>query len=573
MKTMAVFSSRRRFLPLIMLAKTMNLFCWSIQSENRRVSAFIIVSRQKKNYHRHRLLSATTTTSSLQHTVSSVDENSIPDVPRKFIPFPFSYHQEVDVKIESLTNRGWGVARINIDAEPSSLTPPPPPPPTTTTTTTTTTSSQNEETTKDIDESSLIPPRRSWVVMVPNVIPGERVVARIFRNYRSYSEADLVEVVEASPDRIVPPCSLASECGGCQYQHITISRQRDMKTQHATEAYQQFSGGDGDDSWFPDVRPCLGTEHILHYRSKLTPHYAQAGAAVGFQKQTSRQVIPVESCLIATHAVNEKYQQMRQDLLQAAAAAKISEAQRRKQDDSSQEEVPTLTKKQKKKLTGATLFFRQGNLDDPYIATSEKETIHTTVHNIDFYYQAGNFFQNNYYVLPMMVDLVLDQATRVLPNDNNTAAGSRPTHFVDCYCGSGLFALSCAHAFDKVIGIEINTAAVAEATHNADINKIPNVSFVAATAETIFESIQGFPRHETVVIVDPPRKGCSEEFLALLFDFAPARIVYMSCDVVTQARDARMIVDAGYSCTSIQPIDLFPQTRHIESLAVFEKHR
>ena len=145
------------------------------------------------------------------------------------------------------------------------------------------------------------------------------------------------------------------------------------------------------------------------------------------------------------------------------------------------------------------------------------------------------------------------------------------THLADCYCGSGLFALSAAAQFEKVVGIEINDKAIAEATVNANANNITNCEFLAASAENIFDVIPNFPRASSVVVVDPPRKGCSEEFLQQLYDFGPARVVYMSCDPTTQARDAAGLVEHGYKITSLLPFDLFPQTRHIESLMILDK--
>jgi tRNA (uracil-5-)-methyltransferase len=126
--------------------------------------------------------------------------------------------------------------------------------------------------------------------------------------------------------------------------------------------------------------------------------------------------------------------------------------------------------------------------------------------------------------------------------------------------------LSAAKHFEVITGIEINKQAIEEATANAVTNEITNCEFKAASAENIFSVIQDFPRDTTAVVLDPPRKGCSEEFLEQLYEFAPRRIVYMSCDPTTQARDAAGIVAAGYKITSVQPFDIFPQTRHIECL-------
>jgi 23S rRNA (uracil1939-C5)-methyltransferase/tRNA (uracil-5-)-methyltransferase len=200
-------------------------------------------------------------------------------------------------------------------------------------------------------------------------------------------------------------------------------------------------------------------------------------------------------------------------------------------------------------------------------------------------------------MLPVMVKYVVEAAVK------GNAKNEKMTHLIDCYCGSGLFCLSSAASFEQCVGIEVNAKAVEEATANAELNGIENCAFVAASAEAIFESttpikglvlaeddtdeadvsieaktaslspslVQDFPRDTTVVVCDPPRKGCSEEFLEQLYNFGPQRVVYMSCDAATQARDARGIVDAGYTITSVQPFDLFPQTRHIECLMIFER--
>ena len=184
-------------------------------------------------------------------------------------------------------------------------------------------------------------------------------------------------------------------------------------------------------------------------------------------------------------------------------------------------------------------------------------------------------------MLPVMDDLVVNAARK--PNGR----GDAMSHLIDCYCGSGLFCLGSAKHFDVCVGIEVNDLAVQEAEGNAELNGITNCKFVSASAEAIFESedpvvvqqdegettilVRDFPRDNTAVVVDPPRKGCSEEFLEQLYAFGPARVVYMSCDPATQARDAKGLVGAGYEITSIQPLDLFPQTRHIECLTIFER--
>jgi len=240
------------------------------------------------------------------------------------------------------------------------------------------------------------------------------------------------------------------------------------------------------------------------------------------------------------------------------------------------------------------------------VETDPNVYVTAVVGDLTFRFMAGNFFQNNPFVLPVMVDHVVEAAVR------RNGRGEKMTHLIDCYCGSGLFCLSSSAHFEVCVGIEVNEKAVEEARINARSNGIRNCEFVAASAEAIFESrepvtlktlvpstttknmaitttdnasppstartntrpsilVDDFPRDTTTVIIDPPRKGCSPEFLEQLYQFRPERVVYMSCDPATQARDSSGIVAAGYRIVAIQPFDLFPQTRHIECLATFER--
>jgi 23S rRNA (uracil1939-C5)-methyltransferase/tRNA (uracil-5-)-methyltransferase len=462
---------------------------------------------------------------------------------------------------------GWGVGRTKIDMEASD--------------------DDDVENNNDHDDSTTVEDDRLWVVMVPHVVVGELVTVRIFRNFKSYSEADLVTIVEASPHRVEPRCALAGVCGGCQYQHMSIEAQRDWKTTHVQEVLlqQQIQGYCNEDESKMEVLvlPTMGTEEVYEYRSKITPHYQaprEVGVdtyemdAIGFQQSSNRILVDVPECIIATSAINQKYKETREVLLQRAKEGLLNQQ-------------PNKKKKGKRgrqggdKAKGATLLFRQADdhEGESVVVTDHTQYMTTTVKDLSFRYLAGNFFQNNNYVLPLMVDAVVHAATQP------TTSGNKPSYLIDCYCGSGLFALSAASKFDLCVGIELNKKAIEEATANAQLNGIANCQFVAASAEAIFTSpprlevegyehqeVQTFPREDTVVVLDPPRKGCSTEFLEQLYEYSPQRIVYMSCGPATQARDAKGIVEiGGYEIVSIQPFDLFPQTKHVECLIVFEK--
>jgi 23S rRNA (uracil1939-C5)-methyltransferase/tRNA (uracil-5-)-methyltransferase len=143
---------------------------------------------------------------------------------------------------------------------------------------------------------------------------------------------------------------------------------------------------------------------------------------------------------------------------------------------------------------------------------------------------------------------------------------------VDAYCGSGLFALTAAPSFERVAGVEISESSVKFARENAQANGIQNATFQAGDAAAIFQGLD-FPSTESVVVIDPPRKGCEPSFLTQLFAFGPRAVVYVSCDPATQMRDLAHFLSAGYELVAAQPFDLFPQTRHLECvLTLRRKH-
>ena len=360
-----------------------------------------------------------------------------------------------------------------------------------------------------------------WVVQVPYCWPGEKVRARIFRNHANYSQADLVEVTKPSPDRIDPQCNLYGTCGGCQYQGVRYDAQLRWKREQVENSLVRLGG------LSVPVDPVVPSPRPFGYRSKLTPHF-QGGRqgkelTIGFLRQGSRKVlVDVAQCPIATDAINQALPAAREELQKAP-----------------------------KRKRGGTLLLREvieGVMTDPKQLVSER------VGELIFHFKAGEFFQNNPYILPQLVEHVVAQA-KAEENDL----------LVDAYCGGGLFGLSAAAQFEKVIGIEISREGFEGARTNARINRIENAEFFLGDACSIFDEVKGFTGSAALVI-DPPRRGCDPDFLRQAIAFSPQRIVYVSCEPATQARDARILVEAGYQPVLAQPFDLFPQTRHVENV-------
>jgi 23S rRNA (uracil1939-C5)-methyltransferase/tRNA (uracil-5-)-methyltransferase len=401
---------------------------------------------------------------------------------------PFAYHQEIELSVTTLTNLGLGLGRVALEG------------------------SGGEP---------------GWVVMVAFALPGERVRALVFRNHANYSEADLVEVISASPHRITPRCPLFGRCGGCQYQNLGYGEQLEWKRRQVAELLRHMAGLE------LAVSPVIGSPRPFGYRSKITPHFnaPREGQelAIGFLRQGNRfEIVDVPRCEIATEPINARLAEARAEIRRRAAGGDFER--------------------------GATLLFRDagGTVTSSYADRVTEEVALGPGEALRLAFLAGDFFQNNPFLLPAFAAYVRDQAR---------SGGAR--FLVDAYCGSGLFALASARAFERVLGVEVGESSVAFARENAAANGIANASFLAGDASSIFAGLD-FEGRETAVVIDPPRKGCDEVFLRQLFAFGPRTVVYVSCDPATQMRDLRGFLAAGYAAAAVQPFDLFPQTRHLE---------
>ncbi|CEL97929.1 unnamed protein product [Vitrella brassicaformis CCMP3155] len=437
-----------------------------------------------------------------------------PTGPPGFKDQPFAYHTELTMDIQTVTNDGHGIGRVELPGQHG----------------------------------------KTWVVMVRDVIAGERVRVKIYRNFQNYSFAVLTEVLEASPNRIEPQCKLFGACGGCQYQHMTLEAQRELKRGHVQQVLHRLAGLPPD----VQVNPVLGTGDAFGYRSKLTPHYdrprrdQEGGGPIGFNSKFSRQIVDVPHCPIALDAINDQLPQTRQEVVE----------KRRRAVEAERHGI--------RKARGGTLLLRateQGVVTDPRQECSEK------VGRYRFWYTAGSFFQNNPFVLPRMVEYVNARLREPLSD------GAPPRFLLDCYCGVGLFAI-CGHAhLETVVGVEVQGESVEAARRNAAENGANNCRFVLGNAQAIFGALSGdpslpaMPSPSMAVVIDPPRKGCDRSFLRQLFRLSPARVVYVSCNPATQARDTIDFLGNGYRIDDIQPVDIFPQTKHIENIITFANER
>ena len=400
--------------------------------------------------------------------------------PRKFKAEPYEWHEVVELKIEALSNLGAGIAKP-----------------------------------------------KGWVVFVPFALPGERIRAKVWRNEANCSHADLVEILEPSPDRIEPHCRHFTTCGGCQYQHLPYEKQLEWKTRQVGELLWHMVGIEA------EVKATIPSPKQWGYRSKITPHFQRPKPGedfpIGFLEFNRRtRLVDVYNCPIAMDEINEVLQPIRDDVKRRAAEYK----------------------------KGATLLLRA---TEDRVETDHRAPVSEKVGDLKFNFLAGDFFQNNPFILDSFTGHAAEQAK-----------GPNQKYLLDAYCGSGLFGLTLAKNFEQVVGIELSETSADWARRNAKTNGIENASFIASSAEALFADIT-FPPEQTSVLIDPPRKGCSVDFLHQLFDFGPSRVVYVSCNPATQMRDLKSFLEKGYKIESIQPFDLFPQTRHLECVIALSR--
>ncbi|KAJ9089048.1 tRNA(m5U54)methyltransferase, variant 2 [Entomophthora muscae] len=350
----------------------------------------------------------------------------------------------------------------------------------------------------------------------------------MLKHHRGYSEADLVEVIVAAKERRdVLPCKYAGTCGGCQWQHFDYEKQLSLKAEHLKRAFLYGS------------RPLL---HMIpfdspersplqtSYRTKLTPHFEikkdqSSVPAIGFQIKGRRNILDIEECVLATPAVNEGYQKERE---------RVAETYSR---------YPR----------GATLIIRESLADDESITTitNHKAQVTQKVGNIKFQYPSGSFFQINGSILPRLTEYVMDEI--------KSAPGlTQPPRFLlDVYCGSGLFTVACSSAFERVVGVDVSDQSISCAGQNATINGLTNCSFKLGNAEIIFDGLD-FKGEDTAVIIDPPRKGCSQDFIRQLIEFGPSVIVYVSCNPFSQAQDLLQLLSLCGGAAAQEAIGSLP---------------
>ncbi len=375
-------------------------------------------------------------------------------------------------------------------------------------------------------------------VFVPFAAPGERVRTEPEESHKGFFRARLLEVVEPSPDRIAPRCRHFGECGGCQFQHLTYASQVRVKESILREQLIRLGG-------MPEapIRPVIVSPDEWNYRNHIqaTP----AGNRLGYFRAGSQVVLPIEECHLPEPRLWELWNNLDWEpdpgLRQIGFRAGDDDEMIVFEGGSGA--IPEVVVESDVSAAwldpeGATFYLAGGPLRYEILGRA-------------FTVSAGSFFQINTGRIPAMVNTVMELADP-----------ARDETVLDVYCGTGLFSAFLAGLAARVIGIEESPSAAADFEVNLD--PFDSVELYAAPAEVALGAITA---RADVAVVDPPRSGLSAQAMRALLLAAPGRIVMISCEMSTLARDARILSRAGYRLTDLVPIDMFPQTSHLETVS------
>jgi len=363
------------------------------------------------------------------------------------------------------------------------------------------------------------------IVFAEYGIPGETVSVELLRSRAGVAMGRVVEVLKSSPDRVDAPCPYFGACGGCQWQHITYPRQLTFKEHIVREQLRRIGRFIN-----PPVSPAVAAENPWGYRNHLR-FTAKRRGDVGFVQRGSHRFLRVDHCLIADDHVNDA--------------------------------LPGL----QGKCGGMhQLTFRVGVNTDEMLVHPDLKAIEPSIESGQRFYHeeilgrrfrisGASFFQTNTAQTERLVGLVRDCLDL---GENET--------LVDAYAGVGTFAVILAPLVHRVVAIEESAAAVDDAMVN--IAGMPNIQYYKGKVEELLPQIS---EPADVLILDPPRQGCDAKALEAVIQMAPNRIAYVSCDPSTLARDLRILVDGGFELREVTPVDMFPQTYHIECVATLRR--
>lgn len=421
-------------------------------------------------------------------------------------------------------------------------------------------------------------------IFVKNMLLDEVGKVKIIKVLKNYAVGRLIELYQESPLRQTPRCPIFKQCGGCHLQHFNALAQQQFKTKRVADTLLKIG------HCHVEVQPCLMMDDPWFYRNKVQVPVGNADGhlVTGFYKQHSNEIVPMDHCYIQNQLSNQIVQYTRKLLEEVHEVAYDKE-----KHIGNMKHILVKYAYHTQQAMLVFITYHRKIRQKEYLISSLKKAfpeLKTIVQNYNPRHDnvilgdevsildgegyiedvlLGNTYRISlksfYQINPMQVEVLYQKAIDF--------ANLQPTdEVIDAYCGIGTISLSLAKHVHRVYGVEIIDQAIIDAKENAKRNHIDNVEFYCQDAGEFMVDFAKKGKLIDVVFVDPPRKGCSELFLNQLLLLAPKKVVYISCDVATQARDIDFLQKNGYHAVQCQPVDMFPQSFHIENIVLLQKN-
>ena len=424
-----------------------------------------------------------------------------------------------------------------------------------------------------------------FTVFVEGGLIQDKVKVRINKSKKNYAVGDIVEIIEKSPFRVDRICSDdLKDCGGCQIQELDYNKQLELKTNEVKQVISRIGKLEN-----VEIHETIGMQSPCRYRNKaqFPIQNINGSTAIGFYKKKSHDVIPTDMCVIQ-HDINDKIIKIIKTYIQAYNVSIYNETTHTGvlrhlvtkvgfttnevmvvlvANGTNLPHLNELASVLKENILGfKTLVLNVNKAKTNVILGKENKVIYGNgkindyIGDLVFEISPLSFFQVN----PVQTEVLYNKALEYAELKENDTV-------FDIYCGIGSISLFLAQKATKVYGIEIVEDAIKDAKINAKLNNLNNVEFYVGKAEEVVPKMYSEEKTANVVVVDPPRKGCDEKVLDTIVSMKPDRVVYVSCNPSTLARDLAYLDERGYKCVEIQPVDMFPHTMHVECCAKIVK--
>ncbi len=426
-----------------------------------------------------------------------------------------------------------------------------------------------------------------YPIFIEGAILGEKVKVLIVKVKKNYAYGKLLEVIESSEERIEPKCKVYKRCGGCTVQHMSYKKQLDYKFERVKDCISKIGGLDSLLVQYP-----IGMEEPERYRNKvqLPVGIVKGELSIGFYAPRSHNIINLDTCLIQDKIADKVAELTREWMIKYNISAASIDGTFNKNglirhimirkgfttDEvmvvlvSTRENVKHIDKfidLIKDNIEGIKSIILNVNEENTNVILGQKcitlwgdDTIIDYIDNFKFNISPLSFFQVN----PVQTEKLYSKALEYADLTGDETV-------FDAYCGTGTITLFLSQKAKKVYGVEIIEPAIINARENARINNIDNAEFFVGKSEEIIPELINKGIKPEVIVVDPPRKGCDIKLLESIGNAKPNRVVYVSCDPSTLARDLKILEEKGYRTEIVQPVDMFPHTSHVETVALMYK--